>query len=194
MARLQKDIRETIVSTARDVFARYGFRKATMDEIAQAARKGKSTVYHYFRSKEEVFKAVVEKECSIMLKELTDAMNQEQTPQGRLLAYAITRMKAFNRLANFYSAFKDEYLEYYDFIQKLRKRYYKHEIETIKNILKQGVEERIFAVKHLELTAFALVTGMRGLEYHWAVEKDVSKVEKNIISLFEVLLNGLIRR
>ena len=64
------DIKNRIIEVAQDIFKKYGFRKSTMDEIAEAAGKGKSTLYHYFKSKEEVFAAVIEKESNIMFKEL----------------------------------------------------------------------------------------------------------------------------
>ena len=45
------------------------FRKTTMDEIAQAARKGKSSIYYYFTSKEDIFRAIVEKETKMLRKQ-----------------------------------------------------------------------------------------------------------------------------
>ncbi|MBW1764978.1 MAG: helix-turn-helix transcriptional regulator, partial [Deltaproteobacteria bacterium] len=41
----QENIREIIINVARNIFAKFGFRKTTMEEIAQAARKGKSSIY-----------------------------------------------------------------------------------------------------------------------------------------------------
>lgn len=188
------EVREIIVNAARDVFGRYGFRKATMDEIAQAARKAKSSLYHYFKSKEEVFQAVVEKEGSIMEREMDDALQKAETPQEKLRTYTIKRMEILNRVANFYSAFQDEYLENYAFIQKLRKKYDNWELMTIKNILKEGVDRNIFVVKDLDLYAYAIVTTMKGLEYHWAIQKDISKMKDGINSLFGILFNGIMKR
>ncbi|HBR34566.1 MAG TPA: TetR family transcriptional regulator, partial [Firmicutes bacterium] len=45
------DVETRIVEKAQAIFARYGFRKTTMDEIAKATHKGKSGFYHYFPSK-----------------------------------------------------------------------------------------------------------------------------------------------
>ncbi|MBC8461550.1 MAG: helix-turn-helix transcriptional regulator [Deltaproteobacteria bacterium] len=45
---------ELIIKTAQELFARFGFNKTTVDEIAQKAHIGKSTIYHYFESKEEL--------------------------------------------------------------------------------------------------------------------------------------------
>lgn len=194
MAKLKKDVKEVVVNVARGIFARFGFKKTTMDEIAKATHKGKSTLYHYFNSKEEIFKTVVEKESQVLKNEIKKAINQQDTPQKMVRAYVITRMKVLNNLANFYSALKDEYFEHYGFIEKLREKYLSDEIRTMKKILKTGVEEGIFIVKDLEVTAFAIITALKGLEYSWAVENDVSKTEKSIDGLLEILFNGIVKK
>ncbi|MEO0226014.1 MAG: helix-turn-helix domain-containing protein [candidate division WOR-3 bacterium] len=51
----KKAMRDSIIDSARYVFSRFGYRKATMDSIARAARKAKSSIYYYFRDKEEIF-------------------------------------------------------------------------------------------------------------------------------------------
>ena len=53
------DMRNTIINSASDVFEKFGFKKTTVDDIAQALRKGKSSIYYYFKSKEEDRKSVV---------------------------------------------------------------------------------------------------------------------------------------
>ena len=78
---LDKDeVKDAIVNVARHIFSRFGFRKTTMDEIAIASRKGKSSIYYYFASKEEIFKAVVEKDASIMKDELIKAHGEAESP------------------------------------------------------------------------------------------------------------------
>ena len=53
--------RAEIVDAARSVFARRGFARGIMDEIAKEAGIAKGTIYLYFRSKTEVYKAVLSK-------------------------------------------------------------------------------------------------------------------------------------
>ncbi|NLY91049.1 MAG: TetR/AcrR family transcriptional regulator [Firmicutes bacterium] len=190
----ENDVRQNIIDAAREIFARYGFRKATMDEIARAARKGKSSLYHYFKSKEEVFQEVVEQEATEVKAEIARAVAAEKTPQQKFRAYVVTRMTAFKRVANLFTAFKDEYLESYSFIERLRENYNRYEIETIAAILKEGLEKGIFAVKNLELTAYTIFIAAKGLEYSWALEPDMKQVEINIDSMLDILFNGLVKK
>ena len=49
-----------ITKVAQKIFSKYGLIKTTVDEIAKAARMGKASLYHYFKSKEDIFKEVVD--------------------------------------------------------------------------------------------------------------------------------------
>ena len=54
--------RDMLVDVARQLFARMGVDNTTMNDIAQASRKGRRTLYTYFKSKNEIYLAVVESE------------------------------------------------------------------------------------------------------------------------------------
>ncbi len=193
MEEVEKDTRQIIIEASRSLFARYGFRKTTMEEIASAAHMGKSSIYHYFKSKEDVFRSVIRQEEDILKEQISKAVKSQKLPQDKLRIYVKTRVQVLNQLANYYSAFKDEYLEQYSFIQDLRKEADEYEFETIKSVLKEGVDRGIFVINDLELTVYAIVTAMKGLEYPWAIERDVSKIEKSIDSLFGILFHGIVK-
>lgn len=52
---------EELVEAAIEVFGEHGFRAATLEEVARRAGVSKGTVYLYFTSKEDLFRAMVEK-------------------------------------------------------------------------------------------------------------------------------------
>ena len=72
------DMRNTIVGIASEVFAKFGFKKTTVDDIAQALRKGKSSIYYYFSSKEDIFKAVVDKEADALREKIDKILRGDQ--------------------------------------------------------------------------------------------------------------------
>ena len=191
---IKGDVSEIILNSAKTIFARYGFKKTTMDEIAQAARKGKSSIYHYFKSKEDIFKAIVEKEADELSAAIAKAINAETTSEKKIRAYVLARMKGINNLTNLYSALKDEYLEHYSFIENVRVKYDTEEVNTIKGILKTGVEDGEFKIEDINLTAFALVTALKGLEYPLFIKNTNAKTEKRFEGLLNVLFYGIIAR
>jgi len=183
-----------IVQVAQKLFSRYGLIKTTVDEIARAARMGKASLYHYFKSKEDIFREVIARENMILTEKIQEAISKENLPQKKIRAYIITRMKYLNELANIHSALKDDYLEHYAFIEKIREKSFRAEIETIKNILKEGVKKGVFKVRDIELTSFAIISALKGLEYPWSVEMPLPEVEKNIDKLLEILFNGIVKK
>lgn len=192
---LDKDeVKEAIVNVARHIFSRFGFRKTTMDEIAIASKKGKSSIYYYFSSKEEIFQAVVEKEALILRQELINAINQDDSPANNLKAHVLVRMRSMEKLANFYSAIKDDYLSHLDFIEKIRKKYDQEEIQMMENILKEGVQNNIFEIDDTSLAAIAIVTALKGMEIplFWGVEEH--DIERRLDHLINILFNGVLKR
>ncbi len=192
---LDKDeVKEAIVNVARHIFSRFGFRKTTMDEIAVASRKGKSSIYYYFASKEEIFQAVVEKEAEIFKQELIKATNPNDTPAQKLKTHVLVRMRSMEKLANFYSAIKDDFLGHLDFIEKIRKKYDQEEIQMMENILVEGVENGMFEIEDTSLAAIAIVTALKGMEIplFWGVEE--KDLESRLDHLIHILFHGVMRR
>jgi AcrR family transcriptional regulator len=76
--------RVRIVNAATEAFTRYGFRRASVDEIARAAGVGKGTIYLYYASKRDLFLAAVAEEKRALLPEM--AAIQLLPPPARLEA------------------------------------------------------------------------------------------------------------
>jgi AcrR family transcriptional regulator len=189
------DVRETIIKVAQDVFAKFGFRKTTMDEIAEAARKAKSSVYHYFESKEEIFKTIVEREGETLGNCLIEIVSRVNSPEEKIRLYVLTRMKEIHRLLNFYSAIKDDYLDHYAFIEKIRSEHDKKEKQIISGMLKEGIEKGVFDPNiDIESLAHSLVIALKGFEHEWIRAKDISNLEKTLSDLVGYLMNGIVKK
>lgn len=188
------DIRNMIIERAGRVFARFGFKKTTMNEIAHSLSKTKGSIYYYYKSKEEIFAAIVEREGNIAQAELRQAVNRESDPALMLRTYILTRMRFMNHLGNLYAALREDYLRHYSFIEKLRETITRSEQEMINHILQTGISQGVFAVKDPELASFALVMALKGLEFSVMSEKTPDDIEHDADILLEMLLNGLKKR
>jgi AcrR family transcriptional regulator len=83
--RLDKDARrEAILDVAQEVFLEEGFAAASMSTIAARLGGSKGTLYNYFRSKDELFKAYVERRCLWQQDEVF-AVTSGETPEAALL-------------------------------------------------------------------------------------------------------------
>jgi len=54
--------KETILQFARHLFATKGYAESTMDDIAQASKMQKASLYHYFASKQQILQEMVDLE------------------------------------------------------------------------------------------------------------------------------------
>jgi TetR/AcrR family transcriptional regulator len=75
---------DEILDAARDVFERYGARRANVDDVARAAGISRSTLYRRFPNKESLLAAVIDRETSAFLDEL-DRVAQDLPPQEAVI-------------------------------------------------------------------------------------------------------------
>ena len=186
------DMREVIIDAARGIFSRFGFKKTTMDETAEAAYKAKSSIYHYFESKDEIYKSVIEKESTVLKEELIKAVSNVDDPQEKLRVYILTRMNVLNRLLNFHQALKEDYLKHLSFIEQIRGKYYRDEVRMIGNILNEGKKKGIFIIKDVEITAQAIIIALKGFEFPLMIEDNNIDTEKKLDNLLEILFYGIV--
>lgn len=78
--------REAILRAATSLFSRYGFRKTSIDQLAQEAQVAKPTVYAYFKDKDELFAAVCEHVMAEVLAAAQQASQSELPVAERLAA------------------------------------------------------------------------------------------------------------
>ena len=85
--------RAKIVDAARSIFARKGFARGIMDEIAKEAGIAKGTIYLYFRSKKEIYKAVMDRDMEFLNKITLERMDAAVNLEGTIRAFTLTRLE-----------------------------------------------------------------------------------------------------
>lgn len=70
--RIQAENSEKILGAALDVFSQEGFRGATIDRIAEVAGMSKPNLLYYFRSKDEIYRVVLDRMLEAWLKPLRE--------------------------------------------------------------------------------------------------------------------------
>jgi AcrR family transcriptional regulator len=85
--------RAEIIDAARTVFARRGFAHGIIDEIAKEAGIAKGTVYLYFRSKTEIYRAVLRHDMKTLKKETLERIDAAATLKEKIGAFILSRLK-----------------------------------------------------------------------------------------------------
>jgi AcrR family transcriptional regulator len=86
-------VREEILATMRSVVHRYGFRKTTMDDIARAMGRERSSLYYYFPSRDELIRAFIEAELMEMAKVVRAEVARQKDAISRIRAYVVSRLE-----------------------------------------------------------------------------------------------------
>lgn len=195
MVVVKSEVRAQIVKVACKIFTRFGFRKTTMDQIASACRKGKSSIYYYFPSKEDIFRAVVEKEAGQLKAQLELTLQASTFPVDKLKAYILFRLHNVRTLANFYAALSEDSLSHLGFILEIRRRFDQDELQVVRGILEEGVREGTFQINNPEIGAIAIATMMKGLELPLLLSDD-HKTDRGVLldDLIRVLFFGILKR
>lgn len=191
----KKDLnRENILKIAREIFSKYGYKKTTLDDIANAVRKGKSSLYYYFKSKEDLFQAVIMKEVDILARELETVINRNTDPVDKLRDYILTKLTTYRGLANFYHAIESD-ITAVDFIDNVKHRYEQDEIRMIKRILIEGVRKNEFEIYDFNLAAIGITTAIKGLEMPLtAGNYGDSNLEQSVDIILKIMCYGIMRR
>ena len=75
--------RQLLVDVARQLFAKKGLENTTMNDIATASGKGRRTLYTYFKSKEDIYYAVIECELERLSDRLDEVAAKRYVPKTR---------------------------------------------------------------------------------------------------------------
>ena len=185
------DKKTAILDIADKLFARYGYQKTTMDDIASACRMAKSSLYYYFQNKDDIFAEVIKHDSFVFRSKLNEAVESVPQPQEKLIAYVYARVKHLRELTNYYTTLTDEFLEHYSFIEETRNDFYEYEKSKLKSLLQLGVDQGKFNVPDPDLTARMISIVIKGLEYPLLISKSSINLEYEIPQLLNILFEGI---
>jgi AcrR family transcriptional regulator len=191
----KKDLnRENILKIAQDIFSKFGYKKTTLDDIANAVRKGKSSLYYYFKSKEDLFQAVIMKEVELLARELDKVVNRNTDPVDKLRDYLLTKINTFRNLANFYNALEND-VTAISFIEEIKNRYEQDEIRMIKRILIEGVRKNEFEIYDFNLAAIGITMAIKGLEMPLSAGTYGNmNLERSVDVILKIICYGIMKR
>ncbi len=143
----EAQVRHAILQAAARVFQRWGFAKTTMEDIAREAGKGKSTIYYYFRSKDDIIDVMVLAEVSQLLARAKAAVTQVDSAREKLRTYIVASLSEMKNVATVYRVVLTEIRENPRFLATLRKEFEAQEYQYLREILLLGVRQKEFTLR-----------------------------------------------
>ena len=152
-----------IISAAQELFRSYGFAKTTMTDIAKRLGISKASLYYYFKDKEEIFKALAEKEQLQFVREIDKIKNNSALAKEKLLEYSIKRLELLQRLLTLSSLTRDSYAAVKPLFASVLMDFRLKEMNLVKEILQKGISENEFKEMNIDENAELFLDVLRGL-------------------------------
>jgi len=127
-----------ILQAARKRFAHYGFSKVTMDEIAGDVELGKASLYYYFPTKEELFKAVIFQEQAEFIKRVEVLLQKPSSAKEKLDEYIEHRLTFSRELTNLGTLSIHSVFDIKSVFKKLYEDFEEQELILLKKIIDEG--------------------------------------------------------
>lgn len=162
-----------ILSAAQKHFAMYGLEKSTMREIASDLNISKGALYYYFSDKEQLYKAVVEKEQEEFIQLLTEKLSLMSDPKTMLLEYIEIRMKYFRNMLNLSRFRLQDFRNLKPLIGDTWIQFQTREVEIIEQILNVGIKQNIFFIETPHEVAQLFLDILKGLRKNELHEKEL---------------------
>ncbi|HDL04188.1 MAG: hypothetical protein DRP46_07980 [Candidatus Zixiibacteriota bacterium] len=188
------DKKKHILDSARVLFARYGLKKVTTDDIARKTHVSKATVYKFFRNKSEIFNAVMQMETDELLTAIKEAIDAKNSVVDKLKAHLRTRLSRVHEFVNFYQVTQETWGDYWPHIAQVRQRFLFAEKYMVKDILEQGVKRQELKIKDLDMAAHVLAVALASVEFQWALDEDSLTLENLVDGMLDMMVYGISRR
>lgn len=194
-------IQEQILQAARQLFQQHGLHKVTMDDVAKAIGKGRSSLYYYYKSKDEIFDAVMDAEIAAILAQVTKAVEQASSLEEKIRAFFVTKLLMLrSRTRKSYFNMMDAGMDaegmsaYTKARDAVHGRIMKQEGTLLSQIITGGMESgelRAMDQKDLDALIFVLLSSLHGLKREMVIEGDFSRIEPAVDTLTNLILHGL---
>lgn len=156
--------RDRFIEVARSLFARKGVENTTMNDIAAASDKGRRTIYTYFKSKTEIFNAVIENETGDLVKSLRIIVTRPVSAIQKLEEYVSVRLEKMNEIVTRNGSLRAGFFRDVRKVDRARAIIAKKEAALLMSILQEGNDSGEFRIENVEQTAILITNCIHGMD------------------------------
>ena len=117
------------------VGAKKGVEDTTMNDIAQASKKGRRTLYTYFKSKEQIYMAVVESELEMLSTQMEKAASKPVSPDKKILELIMTHLDAIKMVVYRNGTLRADFFRDIWRVEAMRKEFDRKETALFRRVL-----------------------------------------------------------
>ena len=159
-----KKTRDRFIEVARSLFARQGVENTTMNDIATASDKRRRTIYTYFKSKTEIFNAVIESETDDLLKSLRLIAARPGNAPDKLSEYVAVRLEKMKEVVSRNGSLRAGFFRDVRKVDRARNIIASKEISLLMSILQEGKDAGDFNMDNVKDTAIVITNMIHGMD------------------------------
>lgn len=191
---VSEERKNQIIEAASVVFSRLGFHKARMDDIVEESGLSKGTLYWYFKSKDDIITAILDRMFTREIAQVRKALDDDKSAKENLEIYTKFVVADLLRMQPLMPIF----IEFFTLamrkksILKVLNSYYKSFLELIIPVIQLGIERGELRPVAAEDIAIAIGAIFEGTILLWIYDPDSVALDKNIESSINLLLEGIL--
>jgi AcrR family transcriptional regulator len=191
MPKQMSNTKKMLIEVARQLFAQQGKKVVTMNDIAEASQRGRRTLYTYFNNKEEIYKAVIDKELDEILERLYVVSAQPTEPVEKLTSHILTHLESVKASVDRNGSLRADFFRDIYEVERTRRKVDVKEIALIRTILAEGVEKNVFKRMDIDLSSIIIFYAIKGLEVPFIRQNISAEFERNKYSIVEFIFTGI---
>lgn len=156
--------RAKLVDVARQLFAKKGVEATTMNDIALASKKGRRTLYTYFKNKDQIYMTVVESELKMLSDTMDKVARKPIVPDKKILELIMTHLDIIKMAVYRNGTLRADFFRDIWRVEAMRKYFDNNEIKLFREVLKEGKDQGLFDIDNVEITADILHYCIKGIE------------------------------
>ncbi len=187
--------REKILAKARTVFARYGFKKASLADIVRDLGVTKTAIYHHFPGgKNEIIESVLEAEEVQILEAMRRAVDSEPDPARKFRQALVAKASHLRTLRQALAVTGEVGEEIRCLYESHERRFKAQERELFEEILREGQRNGLFRDTPRERLARGIQSAAQDLISSMVFSDDEDQSERELDQLLDVLFFGIVKR
>ena len=156
--------RQMFVDVARQIFAKKGIANTTMNDVAEASGKGRRTLYTYFKSKDDVYFAVIEAELERLSDKLDEVASKRIPPHDKIIELIYTHLSMIKETVMRNGNLRAEFFRNIWMVERVRKNFDEDEIELFRKVYTEAKTDGDFDIDNVDLVADITHYCIKGLE------------------------------
>ncbi|HEX7755133.1 MAG TPA: TetR/AcrR family transcriptional regulator [Niabella sp.] len=180
-----------ILQAALELYLKYGLKKVTMDDVSKVIGKSRSSIYYYYKNRDEIFEAVMDALIADVLREMETAIKAKNTLPDKIRAFCLAKIRTSEEKKPLFAAIEagmnaDERSSHAKTMLSLHQRLMKAETILLKNMLSAAIKSgaiRALKPREQETFIFILLSSIRGIKREMIYENDFSRLSVTVDTL-----------